>query len=168
MNFEELNLCEHEDVNSCYRVFKNGTKHYGMQCIKCGKWIPKKQCDFDTLPVVLFDEDMQRNIFQEASDQRLNEITTKRDEESRQWWQKYDEYLDSEMWKKKRKVILERDKGICQGCLSRAAVHVHHLTYEHVFNELAFELVSLCKICHDKAHAKTGNCKVDLSRIIEE
>lgn len=60
----------------------------------------------------------------------------------------YEHYLKSTAWKKKRKLVLERDQHICQSCLSKKAREVHHLTYVHLLNEPLFDLVSVCRDCH--------------------
>jgi 5-methylcytosine-specific restriction endonuclease McrA len=63
-------------------------------------------------------------------------------------------YLQTDAWKAKRAKVLERAKGICEGCLERPATQVHHVTYEHWKDELLFELVAVCRSCHLKAHVK--------------
>ena len=63
----------------------------------------------------------------------------------------YKNYLLCPEWKKKRKLIIQRDK-ICQGCLDAPIHEVHHLTYKNVGNELMFELVGLCRECHSRCH----------------
>jgi hypothetical protein len=72
--------------------------------------------------------------------------------ESIEWWANYNKYLLTDKWKEIRLKVLERDKYICQGCLVNKATQVHHLTYENVTDELLFQLVSICKPCHEKAH----------------
>ena len=64
------------------------------------------------------------------------------------WQDRYDIYLSSERWLRKRAKILERDHHLCQSCLENKATEVHHLTYERVGCELLQDLVSLCKDCH--------------------
>ena len=64
----------------------------------------------------------------------------------------YHEYLQTDKWQAKRKAILERDKHLCQGCLHARATVVHHLTYDNVKDELAFQLISLCRTCHARIH----------------
>lgn len=68
------------------------------------------------------------------------------------WFSEHNEYLNSEEWKRKRIKILERDKHLCQGCLSRQATEVHHITYKNWKKEFAFELLSLCSPCHKRYH----------------
>lgn len=62
---------------------------------------------------------------------------------------KYRAYLMSPEWKRKRLMVLKRDNNTCQSCLSRRAIDVHHLTYDHIYNEPLFDLVSVCRDCHE-------------------
>lgn len=71
------------------------------------------------------------------------------------FWEHYKEYLKSEKWMMKRYKVLVRDGGMCQGCLEVKAVQVHHKSYDRVFDEPLFDLVSLCMNCHEKIHDKT-------------
>jgi len=68
------------------------------------------------------------------------------------FWLSYSEYLKSDKWQLKRKKVLERDKYICQACLTNKAEQAHHLTYKNVFDEPLFQLTSVCIRCHDKLH----------------
>jgi len=61
-------------------------------------------------------------------------------------------YLNSAEWKDKRIRVLNRDKYICQGCLSNKATQVHHLTYERIYKEPLFDLISVCENCHKSIH----------------
>ncbi len=68
------------------------------------------------------------------------------------WWEKYNAYLATEEWAERRRRVIDRCGGTCEGCRNRPVEHVHHLTYDHVGNELLFELVGLCLRCHRVAH----------------
>jgi 5-methylcytosine-specific restriction endonuclease McrA len=65
-----------------------------------------------------------------------------------------DEYLQSERWKTKRKLVMQRDSNTCQACLQAPAEEVHHRTYARIGAEPAFDLVSLCGPCHRRLHAE--------------
>lgn len=69
-----------------------------------------------------------------------------------EWWACYQEYLKSPEWQAKRKAVLERCGGICEGCRTAPAWIVHHLSYKNVGNELLFELAAVCKACHEISH----------------
>lgn len=64
----------------------------------------------------------------------------------------YRNYLLTPAWRFKRRLVLARCNGKCEGCAGRPATEVHHLTYDHVGDELLYELVGLCENCHKKAH----------------
>ena len=75
----------------------------------------------------------------------------KKEEEDRVWWEKYNAYLVSPRWQKLRRLVIKRDV-ICQGCLENPIEQVHHKTYERMGDELLFDLIGLCKACHDRIH----------------
>ena len=62
---------------------------------------------------------------------------------------KYIEYLQSDWWKKTRDEAIERAEHKCFCCERPFDLQVHHLTYEHLGFEREYELVVLCKSCHD-------------------
>lgn len=71
-------------------------------------------------------------------------------------------------WRKLRKVILQRDHGMCVRCMERFmqggirprhATTVHHIKHMDEYPDLALEpsnLQSLCDICHNQAHPEKG------------
>lgn len=65
---------------------------------------------------------------------------------------KYDEYLNSPKWSKIKKDMLELHDNKCEICKSSKDLHVHHLTRKHLYQEKLFELMLLCKRCHDTEH----------------
>lgn len=98
----------------------------------------------------------QRQQDEKAWEQHRVELLEQRLERTREWWDRYREHLASPAWRAKRQKVLERAAGLCEGCRQAlptgSAVHVHHLTYEHLGDELLYELVALCVPCHQKAH----------------
>ena len=68
---------------------------------------------------------------------------------------KYHQYLLSDDWKEKRKLVLERDNNICQFCRILTAVDVHHLHYGNLFNEPLEDLRCVCPDCHRLIHNKS-------------
>lgn len=68
----------------------------------------------------------------------------------------YDDYLRSPEWKRKAELILRRANHTCEGCLSRPATQVHHLTYTNIYNEFAWELRAVCDPCHSRAHKEAA------------
>jgi len=75
----------------------------------------------------------------------------------RNWPELYADYLKSQQWADKRDRVLRRANYHCEGCAQRPATDVHHLTYEHVTQEFLFELVALCRECHERAHEQSDD-----------
>lgn len=68
--------------------------------------------------------------------------------------ERYQEYLQSFEWIKKRIAKIREAGGRCQLCNSSGTLNVHHRTYDRVFNELQSDLIVLCEVCHSKYHEK--------------
>jgi 5-methylcytosine-specific restriction endonuclease McrA len=71
--------------------------------------------------------------------------------------EEYGEALKTTMWKKKRDIILKRDKYTCTKCRSKKCLHVHHTYYLKDKMPWAVPddcLVTLCEVCHEKEHIK--------------
>jgi len=84
-----------------------------------------------------------------------------RQEDQRLWWQRYDAYLKSATWYRKRERVFERARGYCEGCRNQPAEQVHHRVYprdcqpgspEWIAKEKLFDLVALCDDCHRDVH----------------
>lgn len=72
-----------------------------------------------------------------------------------QWFALHDEYLATPNWRARRDAVLLRDylRGGCQARLATCTVRaeeVHHLTYRHWRNEPLFELIAVCRPCHQE------------------
>jgi 5-methylcytosine-specific restriction endonuclease McrA len=67
-------------------------------------------------------------------------------------FKKYQDYLNSPIWKDKTEWIKEVFNFICQECGSKKNLQVHHLNYDSLGNENQHDVTLLCKKCHKKAH----------------
>lgn len=69
---------------------------------------------------------------------------------------KYTKYLESDEWKEKRKLVAKDRNNTCELCGKSVlfGFHIHHLTYERIFNEDLDDLMFLCAECHSKVHGK--------------
>jgi hypothetical protein len=74
------------------------------------------------------------------------------------WWKAYKAYLETPKWREKSMLVLERENYLCQACRKRRATQAHHLTYEFLGHEPLFQLVAVCKPCHEHLH-KIRNAK---------
>ncbi len=73
----------------------------------------------------------------------------------------YREYILSNQWKRKRRRILKRAKGICEKCKVMKAKHVHHKHYRTLYNEKDKDLIALCGVCHATIHNKMTDEQLD-------
>jgi hypothetical protein len=71
-------------------------------------------------------------------------------QKNKQWWENYNNYLKSQKWKEKRLLVIKRENNICQGCHKAPIQEIHHTDYRNVYDELLFQLIGLCKKCHEK------------------
>lgn len=143
--------CNHPQTEVRKRRFANGRYHLQAQCLACGelvgKFVAQEGISLDEVAGVDY-------ALMEAKEQ---ERRTAREQQAAQArlsrHLQYEEYLrNSPNWQRLRAAVLKRDRGVCQGCLSTAATEVHHTTYVHIYEELAYELVSVCRDCHERAH----------------
>lgn len=149
--------CQHDLQLIVKKRNVNDTVHYGLQCQHCGKWTPKKKAALSMVEIegaIEYDEEISKRYWR----QQMDSLAEQREQEERQrkqeFFAKYSVYLRSEKWRNKRARVLERDNHLCQACLKRPATQVHHKTYEHVFDEPLFDLVSICDVCHEAIHNK--------------
>lgn len=67
------------------------------------------------------------------------------------------EYLKSDTWHQKRRLVLARDNHACTSCGSTRNLHVHHdAGYNLIPNEPIDDLRTLCNICHKAFHDTHG------------
>ena len=154
-----MNECQHGRLEIRRFVF-NGGFHLCRQCLDCwqrvGSWLPKNTTV--TSEVREFDraaaEDGKRRIREELEHERRVE----KREHLRAWREEEaPTYYTSELWSERRRLVLERDGGVCQGCLKAKATDVHHSTYSNWGSEFMFDLISLCRECHERLSKTLGH-----------
>ena len=79
--------------------------------------------------------------------------------------QSYQEYLLSPHWKSIRKVALRSAGYRCKICGSAKNLQVHHITYEHLWQETDDDLLVVCKHCHEFLHSSDLGVKRDVSSL---
>lgn len=149
-----MHNCEHNFTAIRWRNKSAGL--IGYQCVECGErvgpWLKHASVkDIDSI------EDWKDlSTPQPANDDRIPLL----DLESRVTRyinrEHYQNYLQSDAWKRRRAKVFERAGGVCEGCLTNPATQVHHITYTHIFREFAFELVALCNECHQRIHSDSS------------
>jgi 5-methylcytosine-specific restriction endonuclease McrA len=90
-----------------------------------------------------------------AEAERSRELQAQAEQQQRDWWAWYTAYLNSPQWAGRRRLVLERARGLCEGCRKRRATQVHHLTYRMAGEEMLFQLVAVCDDCHDLITARS-------------
>ena len=70
------------------------------------------------------------------------------------YYAEYNEYLNTEQWNEKKEHRLALDNNQCVLCFSTNSLHVHHVTYERLFDELPSDLMTVCKSCHETIHGR--------------
>lgn len=133
--FQSVDACGNAQLER--RQLKNaaGVLLHCLQCMNCGR---------HTCHKVKRDESNPPELDRELAQRGEETIREARRME-------YQIYLRTPEWITLRERVKQRDKT-CQGCLAAPIEDVHHLTYEHVQNEFAFELVGLCRKCHARLH----------------
>lgn len=65
---------------------------------------------------------------------------------------RYDRYIKSEQWAKRKVEYYFKHPKICWRCQSIDNLHLHHHTYLRLGDELDEDLVPLCQSCHRRVH----------------
>jgi 5-methylcytosine-specific restriction endonuclease McrA len=147
-------FCEHYDNELRRRVVKNGVVQYWRQCLDCGRAAGKAIAlrDVCWLPgegewtLADWDDTIQPRWERE----RHEYYDQKREHDKAEWFQLHNAYLESSEWKARRNAVLKRDFYRCQACLDATATQVHHLTYRHWTMEPLFDLIAICRPCHER------------------
>jgi len=67
---------------------------------------------------------------------------------------KYNKYINSKAWGRKRKEAFAYHGRECAFCGKTRSLHVHHKTYDSLFDEDMEHLLVLCEPCHMKIHGR--------------
>jgi len=154
--------CDHSEMEVRRRVLRNGVTTYHRQCLRCGTGAgavkktslanPWKLSEFDEKAAEQWWETCDRNRKKlQAAQERAR---TSRDTE---WWEWYDGYLETPAWRRRREAVLKRADYRCEGCGINRATQAHHLTYKRAGEEMLFDLVAICDVCHERVHPRTGS-----------
>lgn len=152
--------CAHDKQFTGKTVNSIGGVVYRRYCKTCGRGttsaLPHRTVE--GLAITVIDEAKRERVEEEYRDRRSEGLRTianraaARQQVDRR--SEYADYLDSSEWRARRRLVLERCDGICEGCRTAQADEVHHLTYQHVGREFLFELVGLCSDCHSRWHER--------------
>jgi 5-methylcytosine-specific restriction endonuclease McrA len=145
--------CAHAVSVTCIRTIGGGGTQIVRQCKTCGAPTSSAIARSKFTSVELAALPAYRDDAMEEYGRKQREAAQLAwDMESQDRKHAYALYLQSPEWQARRRLTLERDKYKCQGCLTAPATQVHHKNYDHRGDELLYDLVSLCRSCHEKTH----------------
>jgi hypothetical protein len=70
--------------------------------------------------------------------------------------EKYHVYLASREWALKKEAVKDRSGGICERCMNNKSEAVHHLSYQHIYDEPLEDLLDVCGACHEYLSGKSN------------
>ncbi len=149
--------CPH-DWRLTVLVCIDGSRQYRDQCHLCGQ--VKGAISHAALTQEQrqsahpFDHDLYQRVFNAAYSAWREASSVIIGERDARWWTWYDDYLDSDVWHGKVKLVILRCGNVCEACRLEPVEHIHHLTYAHVGAEPLFDLVGVCGDCHSSLHGR--------------
>lgn len=159
-----LDYCEILDLQQCCTkphfevrkyIISNGTIQVRNQCINCGFVDGRSLGGFSKEQrESMVEIDAEKRITRDNKISNLRRVSFEnvrvlRERKIKNNSEDYRaNYLQSPEWKEKRRLVLIRDKFICQSCRRNNATDAHHLTYEMIYNEPLFHLIAVCRNCH--------------------
>ena len=167
-------LCAHEATE--YKIRRDSLNRplITLQCNNCGKSISNfvsakkfSKQEIEAMPEWNRDLEVswkakikaksgERHL--ELREQRALQKELQREQYIRQQAEKqsaYANYIKSAKWQELRRKVIARANGICEGCGKQPATEAHHLTYKRFGNEMLFDLVAVCKDCHQIIHKQS-------------
>lgn len=151
--------CDHLRREPRVALQSDGKPFYRIQCADCGEKL-SQQLPHSSVPnrerCPQWDEELYKRRFRDgfAAYEQCREAAIAR--RKAEWRAVYHRYLASADWQSVRQRVLWRSRGTCEGCLEAPATEVHHQTYAHVGDELLFELVAICRPCHERLHPSSS------------
>lgn len=148
--------CTHPNMAPMRIVISGGALQVRPCCAFCGHKGGQslKQTDkawVDSLPILPADTLSDYEAHRSYERYEIKLTAAKRQFQERGRFTKfYKDYMASEGWQEKRRLVLNRCRNICEGCGLSDATEVHHRSYEHLGSEFLWELAGLCHPCHDR------------------
>lgn len=152
-----LTDCKHKIVDT--RILRQ-CNQVKLQCLDCGQAVGNPIAHNKLKPetlvgIVDFDEDLRESGRKKMADERHSDFLDRQAQIGRKiqvMRMDHAEYLSTPEWKMKRQMVIEREGNLCQGCRKSQIHDIHHASYETHGDELLFQLVGLCRPCHERIH----------------
>jgi hypothetical protein len=154
--------CCHDKKHLTLDPDKHGNARFRWHCLSCGEPTSNFVARYKVVAegyaierMPLFDNELRERKWKEREARGEEARAYEREKRRAELQDKkadYRAYLTTPEWWEKRELVMKRAGRVCEGCLVNRATEVHHTTYDHIKNELLFELVALCDECHAIAH----------------
>lgn len=151
--------CDHTVTRVKHRTNGDGRTVFVRQCERCGsnRGAVRKDSELVLAAKEAFDETKNREWYTARQQYHTSLMEAARQQDRDQFLEEHTKYLSTPQWREKRRRVLERAHGRCEGCGQRDATIAHHLTYVRWQHEMLFDLVAVCEECHKKIHGENGN-----------
>ena len=148
--------CESSDVVVRGRITAGGQDVRQRQCLCCGAGVGALLPRADHPDVERWDRDLPEmwEAWAAESAARRKESA---DAEEREWRARYDRYMASDEWRRKRARVFARMGRTCWGeiaCSGAVATDVHHVDYSRLGAEALWDLRPVCRACHEAIHER--------------
>jgi hypothetical protein len=149
--------CDHTIAELRRKVDPLGRNRLKRQCAGCGKPLTNelKHAEAGTKPVALlplWDAEAQQRYYSNFLPISSLVRVVINEHRKLDWWRQYKKYLDGNEWSSLRNLVFARSQCICEKCLVRPAIQVHHETYVRVGHERLEDLSAVCLECHRQLH----------------
>lgn len=156
---DEEFACKHTDKTIRRKLAADGAISIWHQCDRCGhkvgiaiKKASMPPAQVEALPH--WDAQSESKFYAEKKKRFDEAYAAEKKRHAEAWQRAYEQYRQSPEWKRKRQLVMLRAQGICEGCREVEAIDVHHFSYDDVGQEFLFQLVALCRKCHDRLHGR--------------
>jgi len=154
--------CEHTGTEIRYKTDSLGRRLYFAQCLTCGASTTSALPHADIANAHHcrpWDDELAAEWGRRRRIQAHEIALQVQQERLAEMQNGYHAYLATPEWRGRADAVLARDDRRCQacypGCTGRAT-QVHHRTYDNIYNEPLFDLVAVCKPCHERLHNGNG------------
>jgi len=152
--------CTHPDSAVRKNVKSNGAVNYYRQCLSCGENLEHlRQNDLSAdvkASAQPLDRELRREWWIRQTTIWKMFYDAARKEEHDQFTKLREEYMRTPQWRSIRVKVFSRCDNWCEGCGDAPATEVHHLTYDRLGAEMLFDLVGVCRSCHERIHGIGG------------
>ena len=146
--------CDHPKTVVVWNFSRGGHRQLRKQCAVCGGLAGPVMRASEATPDTQQVNAQARDEADARWGLKAQLEAEKKTQEQVEWWGWYNAYLTTPEWREKRRRVLERAGGLCEGCGGSKATQVHHTTYAHTGDEFLWELRAVCCDCHDRVHAE--------------